>query len=142
MCAGVQIRGDNPPFIVGDVATLSCDSDSDAMMIEWIDGNNTRVNMTTTGRRLDYVLDPVSDDLHDTTFTCRVTRTASTANQTITLTVIGEAHFVLCAFQSINRVISRGGGAPPNVYKCSLLHIFCSGITLSKALPSICKILR
>ncbi len=72
------------------MATLSCISDSDVTMIEWFDGSNTRVNMTTTGRRLDYVLDPVSDDLHETTFTCRVTRTTGVAEQSITLTVTGN----------------------------------------------------
>ena len=72
------------------MATLLCVSDSNATMIEWLDGNNTRVNMTTTGRRLDYVLDPVRDDLNETTFTCRVTRTTGVAEQSIPLTVTGN----------------------------------------------------
>ncbi len=88
--AGVQILGDDPPFAVGGMATLLCVSDSDVTMIEWFDGSNTRVNMTTTGRKLDYTLYPVTDDLHETTFTCRVTRTTGVAEQSITLTVTGE----------------------------------------------------
>ena len=76
---------------MGGIATVSCVSDSDATMIEWFDGSNTRVNMTTTGRRLDNVLDPVSDNLHETTFTCRVTRTTGVAEQSLTLTVTGES---------------------------------------------------
>ncbi len=94
MYTGVQILGDTPPFTVGGMATLSCVSDSDAMMIEWFDGSNTSIGNTNTGRTLDYVLNPVSDDLHDTSFTCRVTRAAGTAEQDITLTVIGELQMV------------------------------------------------
>ncbi len=90
VCAGVQIPGDSPPFTVGSTATLSCVSDLDATMIEWFDGSGTRVDMTTTGRTLDYVLDPVSDDLHQTTFTCRVTRDNGVVEQSITLSLIGE----------------------------------------------------
>ncbi len=90
MCVGVQILGDSPPFTVGDTATLSCVSDSDANMIEWFDGSGTRVDMTTTGRSLDLVLNPVRDDLHQTTFTCRVTRANGVGEQSITLSVIGE----------------------------------------------------
>ncbi len=90
VCAGVQILGDIPPFTVGSTATLSCVSDSDATMIEWCDGSGIRVDVTTTGRTLDYVLDPVRDDLHQTTFTCRVTRVNGVGEQSITLSVIGE----------------------------------------------------
>ena len=90
VCAGVQIPGDSPPFTVGSTATLSCVSDLDAIMIEWFDGSGTRVDMTTTGRTLDYVLDPVSDDLHQTTFICRVTRDNGVVEQSITLSLIGE----------------------------------------------------
>ncbi len=74
---------------MGSTATLSCVSDSDVITIEWFDGSNTRVAMTTTGRTLDYILNPVSDDLHETTFTCRVTRTTGVAEQSIILTVTG-----------------------------------------------------
>ena len=88
--SGVQILGDDLPLTVGSITTLSCVSDSDATMIEWFDGSNTRVNMTTNGRRLNNVLDPVSDHLHETTFTCRVTRTTGVVEQSITLTVTGS----------------------------------------------------
>ena len=90
-CAVVQILGDNPPFTVGSTATLSCVSDSDATMIEWLDGNSISVSMTTVGRELDLVLNPVRDDLHQTTFTCRVTRANGVGEQSITLSVIGES---------------------------------------------------
>ncbi len=79
------------------MATLSCVSYFDAIIIEWFDGSNTRVNMTTTGRRLDYVLDPVSDHLHETTFTCLVTRATGVAEQSITLTVTGKSQLkIVC----------------------------------------------
>ncbi len=94
LCVGVQILGDTPPFTVGGTATISCVSDSDTMRIEWFDGSSTRVGMTTTGRILHFVVNPVSDDLHDTTFTCRVTRTGGTAEQNITLTVMGKLQVV------------------------------------------------
>ncbi len=98
---GVQILGDDPPFTVGGMATISCISDSDATMIEWFDGSNMEVNMTTTGRRLDNVLGPVRDDLHETTFTCRVTRTTGVAEQSITLTVTGNLQpYNVCAVHS------------------------------------------
>ncbi len=61
-------------------------------MIEWFDGSGTRVDMTTTERTLDYVLDPVTDDLHQTTFTCRMTRANDVIEHSITLSLIGENH--------------------------------------------------
>ena len=88
--SGIQILGGDPPLTVGSITTLSCVSDSDVIMIEWFDDSNTRVSMTTTGRTLDYILNPVSDDLHETTFTCRVTRTTGVVEQSITLTVTGS----------------------------------------------------
>ena len=83
--------GDVPPFTVGGVATLSCLSDSDAIMMEWFDGSMTRVAMTTMGRTLNYTFSPVRDDLQGSEFTCRVTRTEGTGEQRIALSVTGES---------------------------------------------------
>ncbi len=121
MCVGVQILGDSPPFTVGSTATLSCVSDSDANMIEWFDGSVTRVDMTTTGRSLDLVLNPVRDDLHQTTFTCRVTRANGVVEQNITLSVAGE-NLVLAYMSTV-------------AYKCQtvpsilLIYPVCPGVS-------------
>ncbi len=105
MHAGIQIQSDMPTFIVGDMATLTCVSETDAIMIEWFDGNNAQVNMTTAGRTLDYILNPVSDDLHETTFTCRVTRVFGTAEQNITLDVTGELQSIVNLFMFFKFVV-------------------------------------
>ena len=85
---------------MGSTATLSCVSDSDATMIEWLIGN-AQLSVTTSSRTLDYELNPVTDDLHENTLTCRVTRTARTAEQTIFLTVIGESELSLSLPRSL-----------------------------------------
>ena len=84
--------GDVPPFTVGGVATLSCVSDSDVIMIEWFDYTMTQVAMTTTGRTLNHTFSPVRDDLQGSEFTCRVTRTGGTREQSIVLSVTGESN--------------------------------------------------
>ncbi len=99
--AGVLIPGDQErQYTVGKTETLSCISDSDATMIEWLSGGNTRVAITTTERTLNYTLDPVSDDIHETTFTCRVTRTTGVAEQSITLTLTGKLILYICVYNT------------------------------------------
>ena len=48
--------------------------------------------MTTTVQTLDLPFTPVSDSLHNSVYTCRVTRAEGTGEQTVTLTVTGECN--------------------------------------------------
>ena len=61
-------------------------------MIQWLDPGGVEVAMTTTGQTLDLPFNPVSDSLHNSVYTCRVTRAEGTGEQSTTLTVTGECN--------------------------------------------------
>ena len=91
--AGIDIEGVEG-LVVGSDATLRCVSVSPATMIQWINSAGDEVAMTTTGLTLDLPLTPVTDTLHNSEFTCQVTRSPSnggTGELSTTLTVTGEA---------------------------------------------------
>ena len=90
---GIDIEGVEG-LVVGSDATLRCVSVSPATMIQWINTAGDEITMTTMGLTLDLPLTPVTDTLHNSEFTCRVTRSPSnggTGELSTTLTVIGEA---------------------------------------------------
>jgi hypothetical protein len=72
----------------GSSATLSCTSDLDAIMIEWLDGMGTLL-LSSTSAVLDLVLDPVVSSLQGQLFTCRVTSLYGNQQQTVSVTVSG-----------------------------------------------------
>ena len=73
--AGIDIEGVEG-LVVGSNAALRCVSVSPATMIEWVN-SGVEVTMTTTGLTLDLPFTPVTDTLHNSEFTCRVTRSPS-----------------------------------------------------------------
>ncbi|XP_064387176.1 uncharacterized protein LOC135335578 [Halichondria panicea] len=72
---GIDIEGVEG-LVVGSNAALRCVSVSPATMIEWVN-SGVEVTMTTTGLTLDLPFTPVTDTLHNSEFTCRVTRSPS-----------------------------------------------------------------
>ena len=91
--AGIDIEG-GEGLVVGSDAALRCVSVSPATMIQWINNAGVEVAMTTTGLTLDLPFAPVTDTLHNSEFTCRVTRSTEnggTGELSATLTVTGEA---------------------------------------------------
>ena len=89
---GVTVSIVSDSFIVGSSAQLTCSSDLDeAVLIEWV--SETGQVASTTGTMLTLSIDLVNDSLHETEFTCFVTRVSrhgtSTANGTFIITVTG-----------------------------------------------------
>ena len=92
--SGVLIRTD--PFIVGMLATLTCTSDISADRIEWLDQSDLdserrAVARVTSMDRLDLTFNPVNDSIHNSVYTCRVTRGDKMFEENITITVSGIA---------------------------------------------------
>lgn len=90
---GLQITGNEQPLMFGSSATLSCTSDLDAIMIEWLDGMGTLL-LSSTSAVLDLVLDPVVSSLQGQLFTCRVTSLYGNQQQTVSVTVSGKYYYV------------------------------------------------
>ena len=79
------------PFIVGMSATLTCTSDVSANRIEWLDSERRVVAIVTSMDQLDLTFNPVNDSIHNSVYTCRVTRgDEMVAEQNITIDVPGN----------------------------------------------------
>ena len=70
--SGILIRTD--PFIVGTSATLTCTSDVSADQIEWLDSERRVVARVTSMDQLELTFNPVNDSIHNSVYTCRVTK--------------------------------------------------------------------
>ena len=77
-------------FIVGMSATLTCTSDVSANQIEWLDSERRVVARVTSMDQLDLIFNPVNDSIHNSVYTCRVTRGEEIAEQNITIDVTGN----------------------------------------------------
>ena len=83
----MQITGHEEPLIIGTSASINCTSDLDVTTIEWLDGMGTVVVMSSIDAILGLELDPVTSDLHNQVFTCRVTSPYGTQEQNITVEI-------------------------------------------------------
>ena len=80
------------PFPIGQDATLTCTNDAGvADLIEWRSSDGTVLNSSTSVSMLELRFTPVNDSLslHGMEFTCYVTRTTGTFNQTLSIAVDG-----------------------------------------------------
>jgi hypothetical protein len=68
---GVSIIRDQ--FEVGDSAAASCNSDNQAIRMEWL-RNGTVVAAAVSTQQLDLEFSPVNDSIHNQVYVCRVTR--------------------------------------------------------------------
>ena len=74
------------PLTVGDTVSISvCSTDLDVTIIEWTRDGVTVSN--SSSQSLTLVLDPVSNDHHDTQYTCRVTSPYGVQKETVNITV-------------------------------------------------------
>ena len=71
-------------------ATLTCTSDVSANQIEWLDSERRVVARVTSMDQLDLIFNPVNDSIHNSVYTCRVTRGEEIAEQNITIDVTGN----------------------------------------------------
>ena len=76
-------------FIVGMSATLTCTSDVSADKIEWLDNDRRVVARVTFSDRFDLTFNPVNDSLHNSVYTCQVTRGDVIIEQGIFIAVTG-----------------------------------------------------
>ena len=74
--------------IVGTVATLTCSSDLDVTMTEWL--YNGGVVQSSTSSQAQLLFNPVNDTIHNRQYTCRVTSPYGAQQQTITVTAEGR----------------------------------------------------
>ena len=84
------------PLTISDTVSIVCSTDLDVTTIEWItDGvsdiatNNATVD-NSSSQSLTLVLDPVSNDHHNTQYTCRVTTPYGVLEETQNITVQRE----------------------------------------------------
>ena len=88
----VDVRITSPPQpytgTVGDSVTITCESDYTDSSIEWLDNDMNVVAMTSSGQTLNYIIDPVSDNLHNSMFTCRIV--GGVRDPSITINVNGK----------------------------------------------------
>ena len=76
---------------VGTNATASCFSDAPATRIEWLHNEEVVASDTST-QQLNLDFSPVSDNIHDEVYVCRVTRVGGAqAEQNFTAAVDGNA---------------------------------------------------
>ena len=75
-------------LIVGTVATLTCSSDLDVTMTEWL--YHGGVVQSSTGPQTQLLFNPVNDTIHNRQYTCRVTSPYGAQQQTITVTTEGR----------------------------------------------------
>ncbi len=90
--AGVSL--DATPFVVSRTAEVTCSSDDGiADRIEIVSEDGLLMASEASVQHLTLTVNPVTDSLHNTNFTCSVTRTMGTTTQTdsqaITVTVNG-----------------------------------------------------
>ena len=81
---GVQISGDFA-LIVGESATISCITDLNVEILEWVHGDSVLAN--STSQQLDLTFDLVTDLHHGKAYICRATTTYGSQERNITLTV-------------------------------------------------------
>ena len=87
--AGVVILGADQSLVVGEAASITCVSDAPATRIEWLDSERRVVARVTSMDQLDLTFNPVNDNVHNSVYTCQVTRGDRMVEDNVTITVIG-----------------------------------------------------
>ena len=70
-------------------ATLTCTSEVSANQIEWLDSDRRVVARVTSMDQLDLTFNPVNDSIHNSVYTCRVTRGEAMNEDSVTIDVTG-----------------------------------------------------
>ena len=93
ICSGVEIVGPDQSLVVGVIASISCISGVPATRIEWLDNERRVVARVTSMDQFDLTFNPVNDSIHNSVYTCRVTRGDDIAEQVVTITVAGTIQY-------------------------------------------------
>ena len=70
-------------------ATLTCTSEVSTNQIEWLDNERRVLARVTSMNRLDLTFNPVNDSIHNSVYTCRVTKGEAMNEDSITIDVTG-----------------------------------------------------
>ena len=97
-------------------ATLTCTSDVSANQIEWLDNERRVVARVTSMDRLDLTFNPVNDSIHNSVYTCRVTRGDDIFEDSVTITVAGTVNNINACdeYQSFIHITIIFLPVPPN----------------------------
>ena len=87
--AAITVSGAEQPLTVGQSANLSCMTILPAS-IEWRRNESTVSQSDANQTMLDYIIDPVSDDLHGVQYTCRAIAGGTVYTQTVEIQVTSE----------------------------------------------------
>ena len=79
-------------LIVGRASTLTCSSDLDVTMTEWL--YNGGVVQSSTAPQTQLLFNPVNDTIHNRQYTCRVTSPYGVQQQTVIITAEGGVSFI------------------------------------------------
>jgi len=89
-----MITGSDIPLTVGDNATLTCSSDLDVNMVEWL--YNGQVVVSSSGPQADLMFTPVNDSIHNTQYICRVTSPYGVQEYSSSISVTGKQLGYIC----------------------------------------------
>lgn len=73
---------------MGETSTLTCSSDLDVSMTEWL--YNSAIAVSSTGPQAELVFNPVQDTFHNRHYTCKVTSPYGVQEQTVITIVEGK----------------------------------------------------
>ena len=91
--SGMQITGNDSPFVVGTGLQLNCSSDLPILMAEWL-YNEVVITQSAAAEAL-LVIPVVNDSLHNMQYKCRITTPFGVQERNTTITVIGTYTQVL-----------------------------------------------
>ena len=88
---GVRILQADQLLVAGGVGSISCVSDAPPTMIEWLDSERRVVARVTSMDQLDLTFNLVNISIHNSVYTCRVTRGDDIVEESVTINVAGIA---------------------------------------------------
>ena len=89
------MRRSHSVFTVGEVASMTCSSDLDAISVEWL--HNQQVVSSSSASELSLGFSPVNDSIHGEEYTCRVTTSYGIQEQTVQSFVQSKSLLLLVA---------------------------------------------
>lgn len=82
---GIQINGNESPLVLGSSAQITCSSDLDILIAEWL--FDDQVIVQAEGGQVNLVIPAVNDSLHNRLYICRITTPYGVQERNTTITV-------------------------------------------------------
>ena len=90
---GLQVTASTSVFVVGEVASITCNTDLDIEYMEWL--QNGQVVVSSTGYEVQLSFNPVNDTIHNKEYTCRATSPYGIQEESVSVITQSKC---LCAF--------------------------------------------